>query len=101
MRGMHVYDISMKMECSYLYGWIKKTVTYAKISPKIVNSRSMAGNTEKEEEEEEEEEKVEEECMCAQTRPQFILSSEMVFGRMKSEPMVTPRNKSPLPESQR
>ena len=34
------------------------------------------------------------ECMCAQTRPQFILSSERVLG-MESEPMLTPREKSP------
>ena len=36
---------SMKMECDYLYDWIKKTVTYAKISPKMVNPRDIAGNT--------------------------------------------------------
>ena len=30
-------------------------------------------------------------CVCAQTRPQFILSSERVFGRMEFEPMLTPR----------
>ena len=38
-------------------------------------------------------------CMCAQTRPRFILSSEGVFGRMEFEPMLTPREKSPLPEN--
>ena len=38
-------------------------------------------------------------CMCAQTRPQFILSSEGVFRGMKFEPMLTPREKSPLPEN--
>ena len=38
-------------------------------------------------------------CMCAQTRPQFILSSERVFGGMEFEPMLTPRKKSPLPEN--
>ena len=38
-------------------------------------------------------------CMCAQTRPQFILSSERVFGGMEFEPMLTPREKSPLPEN--
>ena len=37
-------------------------------------------------------------CMCAQTRPLFILSSEGVFGGMEFEPMLTPREKSPLPE---
>ena len=30
--------------------------------------------------------------------PHFILSSERLFGRMESEPMLTPREKSPLPE---
>ena len=39
------------------------------------------------------------ECMCAQTRPQFILSSEAVLGGMELEPMLTPREKSPLPEN--
>ena len=38
-------------------------------------------------------------CMCAQTRPRFILSSEKVFGGMEFEPMLTPREKSPLPEN--
>ena len=38
-------------------------------------------------------------CMCAQTRPQFILSSERVFGGMEFEPMLTLREKSPLPEN--
>ena len=37
--------------------------------------------------------------MCAQTRPRFILSSERVFGGMEFEPMLTPREKSPLPEN--
>ena len=37
-------------------------------------------------------------CMCAQTRPRFILSSEGVLGGMEFEPMLTPREKSPLPE---
>ena len=36
--------------------------------------------------------------MCAQTRPRFILSSEGVLGEMEFEPMLTPREKSPLPE---
>ena len=34
--------------------------------------------------------------MYAQTRPRFILSSEGVLGRMEFEPMLTPREKSPL-----
>ena len=38
-------------------------------------------------------------CMCAQTRPRFILSSERVFGGMEFEPMSTRREKSPLPEN--
>ena len=38
-------------------------------------------------------------CMCAQTRPRFILSSEGVFGGMEFEPMLTPREKSPLLEN--
>ena len=38
-------------------------------------------------------------CMRAQTRPRFILSSEGVFGGMEFEPMLTPREKSPLPEN--
>ena len=33
------------------------------------------------------------ECMCSQTRPRFILSSES-FGGMDPEPMLTPREKS-------
>ena len=37
--------------------------------------------------------------MCAQIRPRFILSSERVFGGMEFEPMLTPREKSPLPEN--
>ena len=39
------------------------------------------------------------ECMCAQTTPWFILSSDRVWGRMESEPILTPREKSPLPEN--
>ena len=35
-------------------------------------------------------------CMCAQTRPRFILSSERVLGGMEFEPMLTPREKNPL-----
>ena len=38
-------------------------------------------------------------CMCAQTRPRFIISSEGVLGGMEFEPMLTPREKSPLPEN--
>ena len=38
-------------------------------------------------------------CMCTQTRPRFILSSERGFGGMEFEPMLTPREKSPLPEN--
>ena len=37
-------------------------------------------------------------CMYAQTRPRFILSSEGVLGGMEFEPMLTPREKSPLPK---
>ena len=38
-------------------------------------------------------------CMCAQTRPRFTLSSERVFWGMEFEPMLTPREKSPIPEN--
>ena len=38
-------------------------------------------------------------CLCAQTRPRFILSSERVFREVEFEPMLTPRAKSPLPEN--
>ena len=34
-------------------------------------------------------------CMCAQTKPRFILSSERVLGGMEFEPMLTPREKIP------
>ena len=37
-------------------------------------------------------------CTCAQTRPRFILSSEGVLEGMEFEPMLTPREKSPLPK---
>ena len=37
------YSLSTKTECNYLNDWIKKRVTYAKIYPKIVNSRDIAG----------------------------------------------------------
>ena len=33
-------------------------------------------------------------CMCAQTRPRFILSSELWAGGMESEPMLTPKEKN-------
>ena len=33
------------------------------------------------------------ECMCAQTRPRLILSSERLLGGMESEPMLPPREK--------
>ena len=36
--------------------------------------------------------------MCAQTRPRFLLSSERVFGEW-SQPMLTPKEKSPPPEN--
>ena len=39
----------MNMECDYLHGWIKKMVTYAKISQEMVNFRDIAGNEEEEE----------------------------------------------------
>ena len=39
----------MKTICNYLYGWIKKTVTYAKISPQMVNPRDIGGKAEVEE----------------------------------------------------
>ena len=34
---------STKTECDYLNGWIEKPATYAKISPKMVNPRDIAG----------------------------------------------------------
>ena len=40
-----ICTISIKMECDYHNGWIlkkQKTVTYAKISPKMVNPRDIA-----------------------------------------------------------
>ena len=42
---------SRKTECGYLNGWIKQTVTYAKISPKMVNPRLTAENAKEEKEE--------------------------------------------------
>ena len=55
----------MKMECDYLYGWVKKkpkqTVTYLEMLPKMVNPRDLVGNAAAEaaaaEEEEEEEDR--------------------------------------------
>ena len=38
-------------------------------------------------------------CMCAQTRPRFILLSERVLGGMEFEPMLTPREKIPCTEN--
>ena len=38
------------------------------------------------------------ECMCAQTRPRFILSPERVLGAMESVTMLT-KGKSSLPEA--
>ena len=36
------------------------------------------------------------ECMCAQTRPRLILSSERVLGNgVRTEPVLTPKEKSP------
>ena len=44
------YAPSMQTECDYLNGWIKKkTVRYTRFSPKMVNPRDKAGNTEEEE----------------------------------------------------
>ena len=43
------HEPSTKTECEYLYGWINKTVTCAKLSQKKVNPRDIAGNTEEEE----------------------------------------------------
>ena len=53
----HPYAPSTKTECDYLNGWIKKkkTIMYAKISPKMVHPRGIAGNAEEKEKEEEEE----------------------------------------------
>ena len=42
---------STKTECDYLNGWIRKwSHNYAKISPKMLKSRDIAGNAEEEEE---------------------------------------------------
>ena len=40
-----------RQNSDYLDGWIKKLITYAKISPKMVNPRDLAGNAGEEEEE--------------------------------------------------
>ena len=39
---------STKTEYDHLNGWIKKMVTDAKISPKMVKRRDIAGNAEEE-----------------------------------------------------
>ena len=38
------------------------------------------------------------ECMCVQTRPRFILSSERVLGEWRQKHIITPREKFPLPQ---
>ena len=40
------------------------------------------------------------ECMCTQTRPWFILSSERVLWGVESDAMLTPQEKFLLPEAQ-
>ena len=40
---------TMCWNVAYLYGWMEKTVTYTKISPKMVNPRDAAGHAEEEE----------------------------------------------------
>ena len=42
---------SKKMECDYLYGWIKQRSYAQKSHAKMVNPRDKAGNAEEEEEE--------------------------------------------------
>ena len=47
-----MFNLTTKVECYYLCGWIKthkKTVTYIKIAPKLVNPRAKAGNAGEEE----------------------------------------------------
>ena len=39
-------------------------------------------------------------CMCAQTRPWSILSPERAFTGIGSEPMLNPRENSPLKEAE-
>ena len=39
---------SHRRNVEYLYGWIKKKLSHAKISPKVVNPRDIAGNAEEE-----------------------------------------------------
>ena len=41
------------------------------------------------------------ECMCAQTRPRFIVSSERVFREWSQNPCELQGKESPLPEAQR
>ena len=48
-RLSHISDLSTKTERGCLYSWIKKTVTFAKISPTMVNPRDIAKNAEEEE----------------------------------------------------
>ena len=43
-----------RRKCDHLHGWIKNGHTHAKISPKMVNPRDVAGNTEEETGEEQE-----------------------------------------------
>ena len=45
----------MRMECDHLCGWIKK-VTYAKISPRMVNPGDVAGSAKKKKKKKEERE---------------------------------------------
>ena len=59
---------SMKMECECLCGWIKKTVTYAELLPKMLNPRDIAGNAE----EEEEEEDLLRSCQCGAEEGRFV-----------------------------
>ena len=41
------------------------------------------------------------ECMCAQTRRSVYILARKRFWGMESEPMLTPREKSPLPEKKK
>ena len=43
MTATKTHPASTKTEYDYLNGWIKKTVTYTQISPKMVNPRDIAG----------------------------------------------------------
>ena len=40
-------------------------------------------------------------CVCAQTRPQVYTLIRKSLGGMESETMLTPREKSPLPDAQK